>query len=105
VKTPAEVMFQAIITAGWANRSTGEVEAPTGHVAIVDLSTEREMLAEVLEEPDLIAALEETEPGWYVVTEDGAGFVAVAGPMSETEALGRFLAADAEHTDWLESQV
>lgn len=101
MKSKTERAMQALITAGWANGSTGEVEAPTGHVAIVDLTTERAMMAQVLadageEEGDLDAI----RPGWYVVVEDDQGNVGVTGPVSQAEAESSLRRAEAAYAEW-----
>ena len=49
MKTAIETACQKIITAGWANRSNGDVNAPTGHFALIDLP-ENEM-------PELLDAM------------------------------------------------
>lgn len=67
--------FKALITAGWSNMSNGDVEAPTGHFAIIDMITERDMLRDVLAESDLADALDSIEPKWYGVRENSDGLV------------------------------
>jgi len=103
MKTRTENAFQALITEGWANESTGEVDAPTGHVAIIDMSTERTMMAQVLaetDEEDPGALIETIRPGWYVVVEDSQGNVDVTGPVSEAEAQHALEQAEVEYGNW-----
>lgn len=101
MKTQIESAMQALVTAGWANGSTGEVESPVGHVAIVDLTSERAMLAQVLAEAgEGETDLEVIRPGWYVVVEDDQGNVTVTNPMSEAEAQAALRRAEAAYVEW-----
>ena len=67
--------FKAIISNGWANETDGNVEAPMGFFAIIDLTTEREQITEILAEYELDGAMEHIEPSWYITTEDTRGFL------------------------------
>ena len=102
MKTDIERAFQALITEGWANGSAGAVDEPGGHVAIIDMSTERAMMAQVLaeteDEPERV--VEVIRPGWYVVTEDSSGNVHVHGPLSEAEAQSALAKAEQASADY-----
>jgi hypothetical protein len=67
--------FKAIIANGWANQTDGDVEAPTGFFTIIDMSTERDMITEILGEADLAEAMEHIESKWYATTEDSNGIL------------------------------
>jgi hypothetical protein len=67
-----ENAFKQIITAGWNQRSSGDVEAPTGHFATIPISS--------VEMPELLDAVFDDEPpevtidpGYYFAKEDSDG--------------------------------
>jgi hypothetical protein len=67
-----ENAFKQIITAGWAMKSDGDVEAPTGHFAAIPINS--------AEMPELLDAVfgddrpeVEIDPGCYFAKEDSAG--------------------------------
>jgi hypothetical protein len=67
--------FKAIIASGWANQTDGDVESPMGFFTIIDMSTEREQITDILSDADLDGAMEHIEPSWYITTEDSQGFL------------------------------
>lgn len=72
INTPLARAFRQIVTAGWANLSDGNVEAPTGHFALVHIEPAemRELMEAVFEdEPEPVTIY----PGSYLVLEDSDG--------------------------------
>ena len=89
MRSNLETALTTIITAAWANRTDGSVEAPVGAVSLVDCTTERDMLARILGEaldydgaPDLI----DVPHKWFVVRENSDGLVFVTEYDTEREA-------------------
>lgn len=95
-------VVQTLITAGWANYSTGDMQAPCGHAAAIDFTTERQQMGEVLLDaeidPDLLSLFERK---WYVVREfDGIAEVEIEEFPSAGAAANRVRAIDAEFARW-----
>jgi hypothetical protein len=67
-------MFKALVTAGWANESDGDVESVTGHFAIIDMSTERDMMRDVCEEMG-VKWVDGIAYNWFTLREDSQGFM------------------------------
>lgn len=93
-----EAAARAIVTAGWANETDGHVDSPVGHFAIVDLTTERTIIADILAEDDL--TLEGLPPAWYIVSEDDQGNVAVLQYDTEAEARRAFDYLAGRYSEW-----
>lgn len=72
-------LFRTIISAGWAVSSDGNVEAPCGYFARVEVPThpgERANFYDMLHEwPDLAKQFDEVEPGWYLIVENDQGLI------------------------------
>lgn len=109
MKTALELVMQAIITAQWSNNSNGDVEAPTGHFAIVERPSHpgelNDMLAAIedMDDPDnidMIHAFEDAEPGFYAVVEDSNGLVHITGPHTQQEATEWFTKAEDAYAEW-----
>lgn len=96
--TDDERVLRTLITYGWANESTGDVECPMGHVALIDLTTERDMMLDLLEEDERLP-----EPGWYVVVEDNLGLVHPMRFDLERVARKVYDRHEATYTMWAES--
>lgn len=92
--------FKAIISAGWANQSDGNVEAPTGFFSIIDMSTERDMLREVLAESALDDALGQIEPSWYLTMENNQGILYYAQAKDEAAAQEWFKSLCEKFYEW-----
>lgn len=71
INTPLARAFREIVTAGWANLSDGNVEANTGHFALVHIEpSELEELKLVFESRDDFVV---PYPGTYLIEEDSNG--------------------------------
>lgn len=72
VNNPLARAFQQIVTAGWANMSDGEVEAPTGHFAFINIEpAELAELTSAVFDDDASASI--IYPGSYILIEDSHG--------------------------------
>lgn len=62
--------LQRVVTAGWANQSDGNVEAPTGHFAkiIIEPNELNELVNAVFDGEDCLLGA-----GYYLLTEDSDG--------------------------------
>ncbi len=98
MRTPLENLASALVTEGWANQSDGEVDAPSGHFAIIDATTEREIMADLTEYvgEDFSAV----PAAWLLVEHDDQGFVTVTECDSEADAQARYAALEAIYVAW-----
>ena len=72
-------LFKSIISAGWANKSDGNVEAPTGAFAVVEIPRPLGELAEMkaaVEDPDL-EKFDWPPPAFYFCSENSLGQIYV----------------------------
>lgn len=100
MRSPAEQVCLALVTAGWANFSAGDVAAPEGHAAAIDFSTEREQMGEVLLDAEIDPEyLTNFEEGWYVLLEKEQQVV-IVGPVNEAEARARVRFVSYQHVAW-----
>lgn len=89
MNTRIEQAFLELVNEGWANGSAGALDAPTGLVTIIDMSTERAMMAQVLAETDDLnpgETIQAIEPGWYVITQEPDGTVDISKPLAQAQA-------------------
>lgn len=109
MKTALESIMQAIITAGWNKISDGDVNAPIGHFAIVEIPQNNNELAEIVDAILDVTTGEEvvtlcTAPrGWYHVREDSDGIVYIDGPHTEITANRIYEAHQATYNEWHEA--
>lgn len=94
--TDDERNLRTLITAGWENHSSGHVEAPTGHFAIVDCAEDRAMLAQVLDitEDDLPA------PHYFLVVEDNYGNVHLRMFYTMAAAQDAYAELETAYAEW-----
>lgn len=91
-----ETALDLILTGGWANETTGHVDSPIGHVALIDLTTERDMMADVFDaDLDTLPA-----PAWYVVVTDHLGFIHYVAYDTEAAARRDYDRLDRENVEW-----
>lgn len=88
-----ETILDLIIAGGWANETTGHVDSPTGHVALIDLTTERERMTDTFD-----ATL--PDPAWYLVVTDQLGFIHYEAHDTEGSARKFYAALDREYAAW-----
>lgn len=106
MKTPFESVVQAIITAGWSNQSDGDVDAPTGHFAIVEVPALDKELADMVDalldtvDGEEVVALCTAERGHYMVVETSEGQVHITGPFKEAPAKFWFLSMQKTLEEW-----
>lgn len=90
-----ERTLDGLVTAGWANASDGDVESPTGHFALIDLTTEREAMAELLDDDEILP-----DPAWYVVIVDTIGNRYVESHRTEGDATIRYNDLERAYLAW-----
>lgn len=102
MKTMLENALQALVTAGWVNGSSGSVDAPMGLLSVIDATTEREMLAEVLGDAgiDWPPTLRRC---WYVVRQNAHGDIEQVS-VSETGAQVVLRAHQEQFSQWVAEQ-
>jgi hypothetical protein len=98
INTPLTRVFRTIVTAGWANLSDGNVEAPTGAFSLVHIETN--------EINDLVAAVFDGQvspvpyPGDYLVLEDSDGNTTVTEYITLDRAMAAYNQLVIEFTIW-----
>jgi hypothetical protein len=101
-------ILDALVAQGWANQSTGSVESPIGHVAIV--CNRPQDIVEIAQAfSDEIAVLSADEPefdpmdlvGNFVVRTDTYGFVTVTEYNSPVAASDAYDRAEEAYAEWL----
>lgn len=106
MKSALESVMQYIITAGWNKISDGDVNAPTGHFAIVEVPTNNNELADIVDairdeaDGNEIVALCTAPRGWYLVVENDQGQVFVNGPFSEESTNLMYNITQADFSEW-----
>lgn len=96
-----ETAFRTLVTAGWANVSDGDTKATTGFFAMIDMTTERPMMTQVLVEAGIEPqVIDRIESGWYMVTENDDGLIFIAGPQQENRVSQWYEAKAAEYAAW-----
>jgi hypothetical protein len=104
--TKFDASFRDIVSAGWAEKSTGTVESALGHLAFVPISAE-DLRTDVqgslweavfMDWPELPVP----EPGFYLVREDDAGFVFVHEYATRLEAERDFADFEKESDKWFD---
>lgn len=101
--------FRSIVSAGWNVKSGGDVEANTGHFAIVEIPAhagERaEMRDAVFAEDEVEAEIFDSIPaGWFMVFEDSQGNVGLANADNKADAEQMFQSAEADYAEWAGSE-
>lgn len=98
MRSNLESALDALVSAGWANSSDGDVEAPTGHFAIIDATTERATMGDVLEDTGL--TIYDVPVAWFVVVTDSLGFIHPIECASEAEAWSLYREREREYVAW-----
>jgi hypothetical protein len=97
--------FRSIVSAGWNVKSGGEVEAVTGHFAIVEIPAHAGERAEMRDavfsdNPDEEKVFDSIPAGWFMVIEDSQGNVGLVNADNEADAHQMFQNAEAEYAEW-----
>jgi hypothetical protein len=97
-------LFKTIISAGWAIASDGNVEAPCGYFAKVEIPEhdgERNEIREAVthSDPDLGKLFDELEPGMYLTQENEAGLIWVYF-ASDVAIHDCYVQLEGEYTEW-----
>jgi hypothetical protein len=101
MRTPLEALFDAMITDGWANESSGDVESPTGHFARIsnapnEVSEVLDAFEDVIEtygQPDTIV-------GHYLVVTNDQGFITIYRFKNESELIRNYRDLEAQYGEW-----
>lgn len=96
INTPLARTFRAIVTAGWANESDGNVEAPTGHFAYVTI--EENEVSDVLDAIGFDEDFAPIFPGAFIVMEDSDGNTELI--EFSSNALAAFRALQRDYAIW-----
>lgn len=67
-------LFKTIVSSEWGERSSGNVESPSGYFALVEIPSsegERHEMVEALEVGEFILP----DPGWYLTIENNGGLI------------------------------
>lgn len=87
--------FREIVTAGWANKSSGSVESPTGAFALVLIDPSE--LTELVEACEIETPL---YPGSYLVVEDSDGNTELIEYLNHQRAKEAYRHAEREYAIW-----
>jgi hypothetical protein len=103
MRTPLEALFDAMVTGGWANESTGDVESPTGHFARIsnapnELSEIRQAFDDTLTTYGNVS--DEDMTGHFLVVTDSQGFIHIHRFDSETALVHEYRNMEADYADW-----
>lgn len=97
--------FRSIVNAGWNVKSVGEVEATTGHFAVVEIPAhvgERAAMRDAVfsDNPDEETVFDSIPSGWFIVIEDSQGNIGLVNADNEADANRMFNDAEAEYAEW-----
>lgn len=96
INSPVARAFQQIVTAGWATKSSGNVEATSGAFALIHIEPAE------LEELKAACELElSIYPGHYVLEEDSDGNATLTEYLSKWGADIAYAELDATYTSWM----
>ena len=105
MRTAIEALFDAIVSGGWANRSDGNVEAPTGHFAMVSNSPDELLeLRQAFEDvTDVYGDVSDADlTGHFIVITDSAGFISITRYPSAVSAASEFVTLQNRFAAWNE---
>jgi hypothetical protein len=97
--------FRSIVNAGWNVKSGGEVEAITGHFAVVEIPAhvgERAAMRDAVfsDNPDEETVFDSIPSGWFIVIEDSQGNIGLVNADDEADANQMFHNAEVEYAEW-----
>jgi hypothetical protein len=103
MRTPLEALFDAMVTGGWANESTGDVESPTGHFARIsnapnELSEIRQAFDDTLTTYGNVS--DEDMTGHFLVMTDSQGFIHITRYHAESDLIRRYRQLEDQYADW-----
>ena len=94
-------LFKAIISAGWNVKSDGDVEAPSGFFALVEVPDHPGELSEMQDAVgDETIDDEWPDCGWYVTREDSDGLIFVYEQSSQRVAETAYDKLQDDFLDW-----
>jgi hypothetical protein len=103
-------LWKAIITAGWNDESSGDVEAPCGFFTITSYSPAdaagfQDLLSHQDYGSDFQQLFTELETGFYVTTENSLGMIFVFHVQTEAEAREWYRLMSNEYVGWEDADV
>ena len=107
MKSNTVLALESIINAGWNVTSSGDVESPTGHFAIVERPTNPVELAQIiesLEDAEQAQAFTALPTGFYAVITDTRGNVTYSQALTEPTAMRWFRQSEHMYSNWLEPE-
>jgi hypothetical protein len=107
--TPRDEVLGEMGAQGWANRSTGSVESPTGYVEAIsnseaDLIEIHDAFEETIAEMSRFGFTPEQLLGHFRLITDEQGFVTVTQYRRQQDLEHDFDEAEAEYSAWQEAQ-
>jgi hypothetical protein len=92
-----------MVTGGWANESTGDVESPTGHFARIsnapnELSEIRQAFDDTLTTYGNVS--DEDMTGHFLVMTDSQGFIHITRYHAESDLIRRYRQLEDQYADW-----
>jgi hypothetical protein len=102
-----DALFKEIVLAGWATRSDGNVDSPTGYFAVVEIPDHLHELAEMRDavDPDSSLVTDWPESGWYVTVENSDGLIWVFRAGSQLQADTAYDEQVLAYADWDDQPV
>lgn len=98
-------IFRQIISTGWAVKSNGDVDSPSGYFAVVEIPGDTGSLAEMRDavEPhgEYRYLTNWPDPGWYVTLENELGQIFVYKTGSQITAMGEYYRLEADYERWM----
>lgn len=106
MRTAVEALFDAMVTGGWMTKSSGDVEAPTGHFAYA--SYKKEEIGELYDVmSDIIDVYGRPDPeaviGHTIVTTDSQGLMRIERFPTEWSMLAAYRELEREYEQWASS--
>lgn len=108
MKSNTVLALESIINAGWNVTSSGDVESPTGHFAIVERPTnpvELAQIIETLEDSEQAKAFTALPTGFYAVITDTRGDVTYSQALTEPTAMRWFQGVQHAYDMWADTEL
>jgi len=105
MRTALEALFDAMINDGWANESSGDVEAPTGHFACISNSEAElaEILAAFTDVTDVYGLPDTADIiGHFLVVTNNQGFIDIESFESADDLKSTYRELVDEYDSWMD---
>lgn len=101
MRTNFENAISAMITDSWEMMGDGDVDAPTGYFAIVEIDGAEKALNYCTGNVEWDEAIYSAEKGFYFSREDSDGNIFIEYFSNKDSALARFLQYSDSYSDWM----